>query len=78
MCHLQWYPIHVYFPIDEITNKDEYKELKVNIADSFPFFDRGALDSARFIFGVKNPTIIINDGDKLITEYLDDVIVTML
>lgn len=63
---------HVYFPIEEIRDADEYKEVKVNIADSFPFFDRGALDSARFIFGVKDPTIIINEGDRLITEYLQD------
>jgi len=63
---------HVYFPIEEIRDADEYKEVKVNIADNFPFFDRGALDSARFIFGVKDPTIIISNGDRLITEYLQD------
>ncbi|MFD0942912.1 phage/plasmid primase, P4 family [Savagea faecisuis] len=63
---------HVYFPTEVITDAEEYKQLKTKIADTFPFFDRNALDSARFIFGVSHPDILIHDGDQLITEFLID------
>jgi putative DNA primase/helicase len=42
---------HVYFPILETKDANSYSELKEELADLFPFFDAGALGSARFMFG---------------------------
>ena len=42
---------HMYFPISEITSEKEYAALKRKIQDYYPFFDKNALDSGRFIFG---------------------------
>lgn len=44
---------HVYFPVEKITDEDEYSALKSRIHDAFPVFDGNALDSARFIYGNK-------------------------
>ena len=42
---------HMYFPISEITSEKEYAALKRKVQNHYPFFDRNALDSGRFIFG---------------------------
>lgn len=64
---------HVYFMTSDITDPVEYAELKTQIATAFPYFDDNALDSARFLFGTDEPEIEVYDGDKLITDYLEDV-----
>lgn len=41
------------------------------IAD-YPYFDDGAKDSARFLFGVKNAVVEVYDGEITIDEFLAD------
>lgn len=64
---------HVYFPISKITDNKEYKKLKEEIALFYPYFDKNALDAARFIFGVDNPVVIFNKGKTLIDEYIKTI-----
>ncbi len=54
---------HVIFPIDTITDSEEYRKLKEAVLRHFPFFDDGAKDAARFFFGVKKPVIELFGGD---------------
>ena len=64
---------HVYFPIEPVTDEAEYAALKRKVQAAFPFFDKNALDSARFIFGnadVEAGSIIWQDGALTIQEYL--------
>lgn len=63
---------HIYFPIEEITDADVYVALKEKIRDSFPYFDNNALDAARFLYGVKNPTVEVFKGDTSITDFLSE------
>lgn len=48
---------HYYFPINTVTDIEEYRRLKGWILSIFPYFDRNAKDSARFFFGVENPRV---------------------
>ena len=64
---------HVYFPIEDVTEEAECVALKHRVQAAFPFFDKNALDSARFIFGnedVEAAGIIWNEGNLTITDYL--------
>ena len=54
---------HVYFPIDTVTDKDAYKQLKEYLAAQYPFFDDNALDAARFIYGNPTKEIIWHEGE---------------
>lgn len=62
---------HVYFPIHEVHDADEYAGLKHRLASRFGFFDRNALDAGRFIYGTPNPETTIHDGTKLLDVWLD-------
>lgn len=62
---------HVYFPIAEINDTNEYAKLKERIQKAFPFFDKNALDAARFIFGCETECIW-HEGNKSIIEFLDN------
>ena len=42
---------HLFFLIAEVTDATEYANLKQNIYEMFSFFDKNALDAARFFFG---------------------------
>lgn len=64
---------HVYFPIDEITDPSVYAGLKRGIYQSFPFFDNGAIDSARFIYGSDPETVVWHDGWVQIDEEIAPV-----
>lgn len=59
---------HIYFIIAPTTDAQSYTELKHHIYDSFPFFDKNALDAARFIFGCDATDIIWHDGEVMIDE----------
>lgn len=61
---------HVYFPVPEISDKEEYLKLKQSIVAYFPFFDANALDSARFIFATDQQDVEIYTGDLDIIEFL--------
>lgn len=54
---------HVYFPIDPVTDKDTYKQLKEMLVSQYPFFDGNALDAARFIYGNPTKEIIWHEGE---------------
>ena len=63
---------HYYFPTSKmITNPTEYSNLKKKLQAKFPFFDKNALDSARFIFGVENSTVKIFEGTITIDNLIN-------
>mgnify|MGYP000881013270 CR=1 FL=1 len=57
---------HVYFPHPRITNADECKRFKAAILHEFPFFDKNAVDVARFIYGNPTDDVIWHEGDVTI------------
>ncbi|MCH3914704.1 MAG: primase alpha helix C-terminal domain-containing protein, partial [Acidaminococcaceae bacterium] len=61
---------HVYFPHKKITSLKDCEDLKKAIYDFAPFFDDGAIDGARFIFGCETKGIIWHEGSKSIDEFL--------
>ena len=63
---------HVYFPIPETEDAESYSELKGELAELFPFFDAGALGSARFMFGNPNTEVTWSEGQELITDFIRD------
>ena len=63
---------HVYFPHPEITDADQCRRLKENIHRQFSFFDKGALDAARFIYGNPADQVIWNEGDVTIDFWFKD------
>jgi putative DNA primase/helicase len=58
--------------VSEIRDSKEYGDLKKRIASYYPYFDKNALDSGRFLFGTDNPEVEFYDGDKYIREFLDE------
>ena len=64
---------HVYFPHKKTTTADECAELKKRIYAAAPFFDDGAMDAARFIFGCPAENIIWHEGSRTIDEFLDEL-----
>lgn len=63
---------HVFFPIEVVSDEEEYTNLKRRIAAAFPYFDTNALDSARFLYGTDCEDVEIYEGDKTIIEYLEE------
>lgn len=64
---------HVIFPIDEIANEEDYRNLKVRIHSIFPYVDEKALDSARFFYGTDNPEVDYVDGYRSLTNFLKEL-----
>ena len=64
---------HVFFPIDTMTDPDEYSNLKKLINAIFPYFDTKALDAARFFYGTAKPQVEVFDGPMNLTTFLNDV-----
>lgn len=63
---------HVYFICTETTNSAIYSSWKDGLIADYPYFDDGAKDSARFLFGVKNAVVEVYDGEITIDEFLAD------
>ena len=63
---------HVYFPHPKITDANQCRRLKENIHRQFPFFDDGALDAARFIYGNSADEVIWQEGDVTIDFWFKD------
>ena len=63
---------HVYFPIDETEDADEYANYKVEIQSEFPYFDDNALDAARFLYGTSNPEVDLYEGKFSIIDFLQE------
>ena len=61
---------HVLFPIEQISDADEYAELKQRVLKRFPFFDCQALDAARFFFGTPEPAVEIRRRTLTLTAFL--------
>lgn len=64
---------HVIFPINEITNEEDYRKLKVRIHSIFPYVDEKALDSARFFYGTDNPEVDYVDGYRSLTDFIKEL-----
>ena len=63
---------HVYFPHKDIASADECAKLKQRIHAYAPFFDEGAMDAARLIYGCPAENIIWHEGSRTIEEFLDE------
>lgn len=63
---------HIYFPIDEVKDKEIYQSYKMAIYNEFSYFDSNALDVARFIFGVDNPSVELYEGENTIIENITE------
>lgn len=63
---------HVYFPIKNTEDANNYSTVKAAIRSRFPFFDDNAVDAARFIFGtgMEAEDILWQDGWLCIDEEL--------
>ena len=61
---------HVYFPIENCTDADEYAAIKVALQKAYTFFDDNALDAARFLFGADADEVVWHEGWMLITDDL--------
>lgn len=62
---------HVYFPHRRFNIPEEETELKKKIQERYPFFDRNAVDGARFIYGCNVGYVIWHPGAMTIDEYLE-------
>lgn len=63
---------HVYFPIEEIKNADEYADYKAKVQTKFLYFDNNALDAARFLYGTQNPDVELYEGNLSIIDFLQE------
>lgn len=61
---------HVYLPISPVADPGTYAGLKKSLADRFDFFDAGALDAARFLYGHPTPQVETFTGTLLVDEWL--------
>ncbi|VEF05497.1 phage/plasmid primase, P4 family [Streptococcus equi] len=63
---------HIYFQINEVTDKDTYALLKEELVNHYGFFDTNAKDAARFFFGNPNAQVLWHDSWLTIDEDLLD------
>lgn len=63
---------HVFFPIEVVSDEEEYTNLKRRIVAAFPYFDTNALDSARFLYGNDSDEVEFYEGNKTILDYLEE------
>lgn len=63
---------HVYFPIEELCKADSYAREKQRILSYFPYFDKNAQDTARFLYGTDNPQLLWHEGSKTVLEFLTE------
>ena len=62
---------HVYFPVDVISDKNEYVTLKKKIQAEFLYFDGNALDAARLFYGTSNATVEFYKGSQTISYFIN-------
>ncbi|HFH7135953.1 TPA: phage/plasmid primase, P4 family [Streptococcus agalactiae] len=66
---------HIYFQINEVTDKDTYALLKEELVNRYSIFDTNAKDAARFFFGNPNAKVLWHDSWLTIDEdLLDDMV----
>ncbi|MDO4644113.1 MAG: DNA primase, partial [Cardiobacteriaceae bacterium] len=67
---------HIYFEIEQTTDKDLYVAMKEELVSRYGFFDDNAKDAARFFFGNPNAQVVWHDSWLTIDEdLLDDTTV---
>ena len=64
---------HVIFLIKPMTSETEYAKFKEQIMDLYPYFDDGAIDSARFFIGTDPAEVIVVDGDITLNTLLTQI-----
>lgn len=63
---------HVYLPIVPVADPAVYAGLKRSLADRLTFFDAGALDAARFLYGHPHPQVEAFTGSVTIDRWLTE------
>lgn len=63
---------HVYFPHQPTVSAEDCSALKKRIYAAASFFDNGATDAARFMYGCQSGNIIWHEGSRTIDEFLDE------
>lgn len=63
---------HVLMHISKCVDAKEYSDLKRRVNEIFPFFDRQALDAARFFFGTPNPKVELSNGTMTLNDFLEE------
>jgi hypothetical protein len=63
---------HVYFPHQPTVSAEDCSTLKKRIYAAASFFDNGATDAARFMYGCQSGNIIWHEGSRTIDEFLDE------
>lgn len=63
---------HVVFPIDPLSDPNDYAALKQRLWKHFPFFDSRALDASRFLFGTENPSVEFHPGTNTLNTFLEE------
>lgn len=62
---------HVYIPLRRpIADAQKFARVMADIEALFPWIDPGAMDNARFFFGVLNPHVTYEESDLFIDDYL--------
>ncbi|HFU3731744.1 TPA: phage/plasmid primase, P4 family [Streptococcus suis] len=59
---------HIYFQINEVTDKDIYVAMKEELCNQYKFFDDNAKDAARFFFGNPQAEVVWHDSWLTIDE----------
>lgn len=62
---------HYYFPINTETDPVKYAAIKTKLQALFPYYDKKALDAARFLFGVENAAAVYYPGNITVKDFLD-------
>lgn len=57
---------HLYFPISNITDKDEFESYLRSLTTAYPFLDRSVKDATRFFFGNPNAQVLYNEGESIL------------
>ena len=63
---------HVDFIIDEVDDYETFAALKKRVFEIYPFFDKGAQDVARFLYGTKDPEVEYHDGTLTLTQFMKE------
>lgn len=63
---------HVLFSIDCIYDVNAYAKMKKTVNQIFPYFDKKALDSARFFYGTENAAVEIHQGIMTLSEFINE------
>lgn len=63
---------HVAFPVEPITDPNQFTALMQRIQAAYPFFDDNALDAGRFFFGNPDTEVYLFPGTTTIDRFLDE------